>query len=145
MTVLDKFLANPSVLAAMWLGSSLAIDVEARTKFTAPLLTRRAAFSVGRVVFQAQHRLEWLLLAATVAATVRAPAAPMSAPGLSLSTHGALAVACGAFAAQSLAIGPILFKRAKAEEAGKPLPKSNVHLIYVVVEVVKLMALAGAI
>jgi hypothetical protein len=131
-----------SKLIGCWFGASLAIDVEAVVKFKAKSLDRRVGLDVGRTVFAAFHKLETLIVLATIATRFITSDLSSSSSSSSSISDTALMCASGAFLVQLLVIAPALNRRVAAEvDEGKPLPKSNVHLFYLAFEAIKLGAL----
>lgn len=132
-----------SKLIGVWFGASLAIDMEARVKFTAKSLDRRVGLDVGRTVFAAFHKLETVIVVGAVATRLCiGPNESTSLGGEVSLSDAALVCASGAFLLQMLVVAPALNRRVAAEvDEGKPLPKSNVHVYYVLLEGIKLGAL----
>jgi hypothetical protein len=128
-----------SVVAAVsftWLGMVLAISfLEAPLKFRAPDVTLRVGLGIGRVVFRALNRVELGLLLLLVVAVAITPRTP-----LLWSTAG-LAVLLGL---QIGLVRPGLNRRSDRVLAGEELPRSRVHLIYVGLEVVKVILLVAS-
>jgi hypothetical protein len=123
----------------VWLGMVLAISfLEAPLKFRAPGVTLRIGLGIGRVVFRALNICE-MVLAATVVVTV-----VVDRPGL-LPAAG-VAIAAAALLSQVLVVRPALTRRTDAVLAGAEGPRSHAHLVYIALEVVKIVALlvAGA-
>ncbi|XP_063932606.1 uncharacterized protein LOC135144503 isoform X2 [Zophobas morio] len=56
MDLLHKYLPLPHSFAIFWAGSSIAIAIEAKSKFKAKTLEKKVAFDVGRHVFKSQAR-----------------------------------------------------------------------------------------
>lgn len=119
----------------VWLGMVLAISfLEAPLKFRAPGVTLPIGLGIGRVVFRALNAAETLWAAVIVVAIVVG------------SWHGATipivaAVAALALAVQLIAVRPALTRRSDEVLAGHDGPRSHVHLVYVALEVVKVIAL----
>jgi hypothetical protein len=119
-----------------WLGMVLAISfLEAPLKFRAPDVTLRVGLGIGRLVFRALNRVELVLLLLVVVAVVITPRTP-----LLWSTAG-LAVLLGL---QIGLVRPTLNRRSDRVLAGEELPRSRVHLIYVGLEVVKVILLVAS-
>lgn len=129
--------AAPAVAVAavfVWLGMVLAISfLETPLKFRAPGVTLQIGLGIGRLVFRALNGCE-LALAAVVAAcfVVTPPAA---------GTAVATAVAVVTLLAQVLAVRPRLTRRSDVVLAGGEGPRSRAHWAYVVLEIVKVIAL----
>lgn len=121
----------------VWLGMVLAISfLEAPLKFRAPGVTIPLGLGIGRLVFRALNTCEAVLAAVIVIALViGTPSAGIIAAAL---------VAIAALLIQVIAVRPALTGRSDAvladasqAEAGR----SRAHYVYVVVEVVKVVAL----
>jgi hypothetical protein len=120
----------------VWLGMVVAISfLEAPLKFRAPGMTPRIGLGIGRLVFRALNVAEAGLAAVLVVALV------LARPGLVISIASAIAV--GTLAVQVLAVRPRLSRRSAAVLAGADLPRSRGHLVYVALEVVKVLALVA--
>mmetsp|Transcript_107094 Transcript_107094/g.333822 ORF Transcript_107094/g.333822 Transcript_107094/m.333822 type:complete len:140 (-) Transcript_107094:15-434(-) len=128
-------LINPAIPALMWAGSVVCIGVEAVAKFKAPLLERKVAVDVGRTVFAAVEKLEWLFVAGTAAAVYANPSA-LPPQGRLL-----LGAALAARTLQSLFVQPVLAERALAIAAGKDVPPSKAHVFFVAADAVKIVSL----
>lgn len=123
-------------MSFVWLGMVLAISfLEAPLKFRAPGVTVPLGLGIGRVVFRALNLVEVVLLLLLVAAVVIAPR-----PALLVSS-GALALLVGV---QLGAVRPALNRRSDRVLAGEELPRSRGHLVYVALEVVKVVLLVVA-
>ena len=117
----------------VWLGMVLAISfLEAPLKFRAPDVTLRIGLGIGRLVFGALNAVEVVLAAAVVTALLTAP---------SMSAGAALVVAVTVLLVQLLLVRPRLSRRTTAVLAGHDVPRSSAHLVYVVLEVIKTVAL----
>ena len=121
----------------VWLGMVLAISfLEAPLKFRAPGVTIPLGLGIGRLVFRALNTCEAVLAAVIVIALViGTPTAGIIA---------AVLVAVAALLIQVIAVRPVLTRRsdavladARQAESGR----SRAHYVYVVVEVVKAVAL----
>jgi hypothetical protein len=129
---------SPATLSAAWIGVALATDTAAVAKFRAPTLARWVAFDVGRHQFSAALKLEGLVAALT-SATSWARTGTVSA---------ALGVALVALVAQAFVLFPRLDARAQAfiaaagDATKAPRDGARVHAVYLLVEAVKLIALA---
>jgi hypothetical protein len=126
----------------VWLGMVLAISfLEAPLKFRAPGVTIPLGLGIGRLVFRALNACEAVLVAVIVVALV------IGTPGTGVIVAALVAIA--ALLIQVLLVRPALTRRSDAvladasqAEAGR----SNAHYVYVVVEVVKVVALlAGGV
>ncbi|MEU0535496.1 hypothetical protein [Amycolatopsis tolypomycina] len=109
--------------------------LEAPLKFRAPGVTLRLGLGIGRLVFAALNRIEVLLAIAvwvTLLAGHRAPA--------SLAAAGAVVLV---LLVQLAAVRPALTRRSDRVLAGEDGPRSRAHLVYVGLEVVKVVALVA--
>jgi hypothetical protein len=121
----------------VWLGMVLAISfVETPLKFRAPGINLRLGLGIGRLVFRALNVCE-MVLAFVVA--------------LALFTHEttarldlALTVAIGTLFLQTVLVRPLLSRRTESVLAGEESPRSSPHYAYVVLEVIKVLALVIA-
>lgn len=122
-----------SLIAAAWIGVVVTNAIGAGAKFDADLLTREAGLDVGRHVFRAVGRLEWLLAAAILAmvSTDGEVTTAMWVPILAL---------VALVAVQTFWLRPILDARAAAIIAEHDVPKSRAHAAYMVTELLKLIA-----
>ncbi|OBJ40951.1 hypothetical protein A5630_24005 [Mycolicibacterium mucogenicum] len=121
----------------VWLGMVLAISfLEAPLKFRAPNVTLPIGLGIGRLVFRALNTVELVFAAAIVLAAL------MNRP--SVTVMAAFAVAVGALAVQLIAVRPGLNRRSDEVLAGREGPRSRGHYAYVVLELVKVVALLVA-
>jgi hypothetical protein len=124
-----------------WLGMVVAISfLEAPIKFRAPGVTLPVGLGIGRLVFKALNVVEVvLLLTLSAACYVVRPESP--AVILLVSVAVALVI-------QVAVVRPPLSKRTDRVLAGAVLPRSRMHWVYIVLELVKaglLIALAFAL
>lgn len=122
----------------VWLGMVLAISfLEAPLKFRAPGLTVPVGLAVGRLVFRALHVVEGLLAVLVIAGLSLAPPAT--------ATTVALGLAITVLVTQVVLVQPWLGRRSdrvlSGEDSGEG-SRSRAHLVFVVAEVVKVVALA---
>ena len=139
-------------MSRLWAGASIAIDIEAGSKFQAKSLTRPVALDVGRHVFFSQLCFEGLLAAA--AATIALTSEGVRTIPVSL------AVSIGCWAIQLFVLYPNLNRRGtpvslcELQKCAQPGPcfaailapntpavKDNVHNLYVAIEAVKVVSL----
>jgi len=121
-------------VAWLWLGMVLAISfLEAPLKFRTPGLELRMGLAIGRIVFRALNSVESVLAVAVVVLLVLADAGPAAIAG------GAVAVVV--LIGQLLGVRPALTRRSNAVLAGEEGPRSDAHVVYVVLETVKVVAL----
>jgi hypothetical protein len=127
---------NPAAVAVVfvWLGMVLAISfVEAPLKFRAPGVTLPIGLGIGRIVFRALNTVE-VVFAIVIGASLIAgrPSVCATAP---------LAVAIVALGVQIVVVRPRLTRRTEQVLAGLDAPRSRGHVVYIVLEVVKSLAL----
>lgn len=116
-----------------WLGMVLAISfLEAPLKFRAPGVTIPLGLGIGRLVFRALNRAELVLLALVLVGVALDPQ-----PLLIVGTSALTAL----LAVQLAAVRPALNRRSDRVLAGEELPRSHGHLVYVVLELVKVALL----
>ena len=121
----------------VWLGMVLAISfLEAPLKFRAPGVTLQIGLGIGRLVFRALNVCE-VLLAVTVVVAVWAG-------GAGTLGVAAVAVAVVMLTVQIVAVRPALTRRSDQVLAGAEGPRSHAHVVYVGLEVVKVIALVTA-
>jgi hypothetical protein len=122
-----------AALSFTWLGMVLALSfIEAPVKFRAPGVTLPLGLGIGRVVFRVLNRIEMVLLLLVLVSVLIAPTP----------TTGWLAGALtGLLAAQLGVVRPIVNRRSDRVLAGEELPRSRGHLIYVALEIVKVVLL----
>jgi hypothetical protein len=121
----------------VWLGMVLAISfLEAPLKFRAPGVTLPIGLGIGRLVFRALNVCEAVLAAVMLVSMVVRP--PTTAAGI------AAGVAVIVLLTQVLAVRPALTRRSEATLAGAEVPRSRAHWVYVVLEIVKVIALLVA-
>lgn len=130
-TASSRLVGGFALLWAGFLGgvSFLATPV----KFTAPSLDLPVALDVGRVTFAALDKVE-------IAAAVVLLALAIVYARTALSFGGAVLLAA-LVAAQALWLLPALDARVETIIGGGTPPESNLHLLYVGVEAVKLLVL----
>lgn len=123
----------------VWLGMVLAISfLEAPMKFRAPGITVPLGLGIGRLVFRALNGCEAVFAVVVVVTMI------IGRPGRW--TTVALAVALVALLVQLVVVRPRLTRRTDAVLAGADAPRSRMHLAYVGLELIKVIALlAGGI
>jgi hypothetical protein len=120
----------------LWVGLVLGLSfIETPLKFRAQGVTREVGLSIGRLMFGTLNRIELMLALALFAAWL---------PGVErLAARFALTVVMGIVALQTGWLLPILDARAAAIIAGTIPPESFHHVLFIVLEVVKLAALGA--
>ena len=118
----------------IWLGMVLAISfLEAPLKFRAPNVTLQIGLGIGRLVFRALNTVE-LVFAAVILLVVLVS-------GPSITVMVASVVAAAALAVQLVVVRPRLNRRSDEVLAGREGPRSRMHHVYVVLELIKVVAL----
>lgn len=127
--------SHASIIAStfFWLGLVVAISfLEAPLKFRAPNVTVQIGLGIGRLVFRALNAVEAALAVVLVIALAMAQDA---------ATSLALGLAIVVLAVQLVAVRPALTRRSDAVLAGEDGPRSHAHLVYIALEVVKVVSL----
>jgi len=130
--------AAAAALTFFWCGSVVAISfLEAWLKFSAPGVTLPIGLSIGRLVFSALNKLEWVLLIACVICGLVAGARWW---------QGAtwLLLAAGILLIETFWLLPVLDKRAACVMAGGQPGPSSTHLVFIAAEVIKVVGLVLA-
>lgn len=127
----------PMALAAtfLWIGFVGAISfMEAWLKFRAPGITVPLGLGIGRLVFHALNKMEWIFVILI--------AANLLWSGFSMSwTKLFILLPILILAAQTVWLLPALDMRAEMHIQGQAAPDSSLHFVYVAMEVVKVSAL----
>jgi hypothetical protein len=121
-----------------WVGLVIGLSfIETPLKFRAPGITRELGLGIGRLVFGMLGRIEHVLLVTVVALWFRSSA---------LGVRACLAVLVSIVGLQGIWLLPVLDLRAARMIAGSGAPASYHHLLFIVLELVKvcvLLALAA--
>lgn len=134
---MSTFTAIAIAVTFVWVGMVTAISfVEAPLKFRAPNVTLPIGLGIGRVVFRAINSIEIVFAVVLLVLVV------FGNP--SMLVIDAFAVALVMLVVQLAVVRPRLNKRADKVLAGYQGPRSNVHYVYVGLELVKLIALLVA-
>jgi len=134
---------NPSLhttaaaILFFWCGCVTAISfLEAWLKFRAPGVTIPIGLGIGRLVFAALNKVEWVL-ATGAAACLVIGGRPWS------NGAGFLLAAVLVLALETIWLLPVLDRRAEARLTGKQPPASSFHFIFVAAEAAKLICLVA--
>lgn len=120
-------------VSALWLGLLLGVSFLATpVKFHAPSLQLPVALDVGRYTFAAFNKVEWICVVATLALLFGARGRIAMA---------AMTVAVVVLVAETAWLLPALDQRVGMILAGRQPPPSNLHVAYIAIEIVKLIAL----
>lgn len=121
----------------LWIGFVCAISfLEAWLKFRAPGVTVPIGLGIGRLVFNALNRVEWVFLIAVIGNLMIARTPIFSSAYLIFLVPVALLIA------QSIWILPALDTRAALVIEGQTVPPSNLHFYYVGMEFAKVVCLS---
>ncbi len=120
------------LIAAIWVGAILAIGMEAKVKFNASLIDLRIGLDVGRTVFTAFDYAQWGLMILLMICVLLLK---------NKKIFIILAAFFIAFIYQSLLILPILITMADIYINYGFVEKSYIHLIYILIEVIKIILL----
>ena len=139
---MNHWLAVAVAVVFVWLGVGLAISfLEAPLKFRAPGVTVPIGLGIGRLVFRALNSFEVAFAITSLTAVVLDGTAPGAGIGV--------LIAVTALGIQLVAVRPMLTKYSDGVLAGTTVvrdKRSRAHHAYVVLEVVKVLALlAGGI
>jgi hypothetical protein len=134
MALNQKLIASAIAVTFLWLGFVLAISfMEAPVKFTAPSLTLSAGLDVGRRVFFVLNKIE--LAFGIILLLIF----------LSTKIYGSRILLLSAILIilliQTIFLLPMLDIRAEEYISGSFPPPSNLHLFYIVSEIVKVVLL----
>jgi hypothetical protein len=125
------------ISSTLWIGFVSAISfMEAHLKFLAPGITLALGVGIGRIVFAALNKVEWVL-----AITVLLSSSFQKEPLFSCKNIGFL-LALGILILQTAWLLPALDARAELHITG-PAPASSFHHIYyVAAELIKVLCLS---
>ncbi len=127
-----------ALLAALTAGIVIGVSFIAQpVKFSASDVALAQQVRIGSVIFHASHKVQAVMLLSLAGAMVLARPQPGWA-------WAAAAAAAAALLAQALLLMPRLDARVVALTSGQvPAPEPALHVLYVVLEVAKLLLLAG--
>lgn len=119
--------------ALLWVGMILGISLESWVKFKTPSLTKPIGLDVGRTVFAAFHKVQFVLIIILIGCGLI----------ISLSSWGWFFIGLIAFTLvlQDIWIFPILSKRVDIIMTNVKISKSYAHAVYGILEFVKLTLL----
>jgi hypothetical protein len=120
----------------LWIGFVCAISfMEAWLKFRAPGVTIQIGLGIGRVVFGALNKVEWVFAIALVINNLISREHSFSLQNFYL------IVALVLLITQTCWLLSALDARAEAHIQGVPVPSSNLHVYYVIAEILKIVTL----
>lgn len=123
--------AAAAAIVFFWSGAAVSISfLEAWLKFKAPGVTLPIGLSIGRLVFAALNKVEWILLVGCICCGLAALAGWWK---------GAiwLWMAAAVLAAETFWLLPALDARALAYMSGQDPKPSPMHLVFLAAEIVK--------
>jgi hypothetical protein len=124
------------VAVFLWIGFVCAISfMEAWLKFRAPGITLPLGLGIGRLVFNALNKVEWVLAISLCVALFLSGEPVFKASSLAFLLPLALLIL------QTVWLLPVLDARAALQMDGVPLPSSRLHVCYVGMEVAKVLSL----
>ena len=146
------------IVPPLWCGMVLSIScLEAPLKFRAPKVTRAIGLGIGKLVFTALNRVEIVLASSYALSMLYADLSSSSSSSSSI-TSGSWGAGAAIFPAavrpwfmgaaavltvQTVWLIPALVRRADAWIRGDTPPESKQHLLYAVLEAVKIVCLLG--
>jgi uncharacterized membrane protein (DUF485 family) len=120
----------------VWIGFICAISfLEAWMKFRAPGVTLPIGLGIGRLVFGALNKIEWVFAIAILVSIYTKPAITV------LKSKIPLLLTIVILATQTIWLLPALDARAELHITGQHVAPSNLHIYYVIAEFVKVIAL----
>ena len=120
----------------IWIGMVVAISfMEAWLKFRAPGVSIEIGVGIGRLVFNALNKMEWLLATIIILSVVR------SSARLIQFYYLYFMVALSILVIQSFWVLPLLDVRARSIMAGNFPQPSNLHTYFVIMEFIKVVSL----
>ena len=123
------------ILPPVWLGMIFAIAMEAQLKFQAPGITRELGLGIGKLVFTALNRAEIIIALLLVAAFIFVTS--------NKKAQMIFSVILLILLAQTFWLIPALIEKIDLITEGQTPPDSSIHLIYVALEVGKILLLLG--
>ncbi|MET4080566.1 uncharacterized membrane protein (DUF485 family) [Pedobacter sp. UYP30] len=123
----------------IWVGAVFAISfLEAWLKFQAPGVTIAIGLGIGKLVFAALNNFQWILAIVVVASF------SFGKSKFSEIENLLVYFVIGLLLLQTFWLLPSLDQRASLVIAGKNLGASNLHIYFIVVEILKVLALMTA-
>jgi len=123
-------------ISSCWLGMVLGISfVEAPLKFQAPGITTALGLGIGKIVFGALNKFEWVYALLMLASTA------VLRKYLTKLLIGTIIFVFCILVIQTFFIIPILVERADLIIGGTDVPKSWHHIGFIILECIKLISL----
>lgn len=132
------FVKLPLVVTStfIWIGFVCAISfMEAWLKFRAPGITIPLGLGIGRLVFNALNKVEWVLAIAILINLIVSKEQLLTLRNLAFIVPFVLVII------QTFWLLPLLDTRAELHIQGTQPPSSNLHFYYVGMEVIKVISL----
>lgn len=129
--------STPIALTFLWIGFMCAISfMEAWLKFQAPGITLELGLGIGKLVFNALNKVEWILAVIILLSLILSKQNPLKGKNL------LLVLAIIILLLQSFWLLPTLFDRANMHIQEQSVSSSSfAHYTYITVEVIKLISL----
>lgn len=119
-----------------WIGFVCSISfLEAWLKFRAPGVTLPIGLGIGRLVFAALNKVEWVFCLSIFISAFSKPAITAFKPKITIGTVLFFLIV------QTVWLLPALDARAQMHINGETVPPSNLHIYYVIAEALKVSAL----
>ena len=129
-----SLITQPVAIAVtfIWIGLVLGISfLEAWLKFRAPGVTTAIGLGIGRLVFGALNKVEWLLAVVVTAMFI-------ARQGLLLAIGNiVLLIIIGILVIQTGWLLPTLDKRAQRVIHNQPVKPSGIHILFIAAELIK--------
>lgn len=124
------------ICAFVWIGFVCSISfLEAWLKFRAPGVTLPIGLGIGRLVFAALNKVEWVLALGILVSIYTKPALT------TLKDKLPFVITVVFLAIQTVWLLPALDNRAEMHINGENVMPSNLHIYYVIAEAIKITAL----
>ncbi|MDN5216813.1 hypothetical protein QQ020_32380 [Fulvivirgaceae bacterium BMA12] len=122
------------IASLLWLGFVMAISfMEAPLKFQAPAVSLAIGLGIGKIIFAALNKVEWVMLLIIVLSFMMS--------GVTRKNWLWLGLVFIILAVQSVYLLPVLDARASMIINGGSPPQNNNHFFYIALEVLKSMLL----
>lgn len=120
----------------LWIGFVCAISfMEAWLKFKAPGITLSLGLGIGRIVFSALNKVEWVMAMTIIVNYI------LVVPKDTLKSFSLFSISLLILILQTFYFLPALDVRAQMHIEGFVVPPSNLHIMYIGLEVVKVISL----
>lgn len=129
---------TPIALTFLWIGFVCAISfMEAWLKFQAPGITLELGLGIGKLVFNALNKIEWVLAIIIILSLIVSGQNPIKGKNLMISIIVVILLL------QSFWLLPALFDRANMHIAEQKVSSSSfAHYSYIALEVIKVVLLS---